>query len=67
MWNDFTESNPEFKKEELPESTYFHDKEADANRLAELIVNEKRKQVPIYIIGTKKLKRIYQKSEQKIL
>ncbi|SDE91298.1 Uncharacterized protein YhfF [Pricia antarctica] len=43
MWNAFTESNPEFKKEELPESTFFHDNEADANRLAELIVNGKKK------------------------
>ena len=43
MWNDFTESNPEFKKDELPESSYFHDNEADANRLAALILNGKKK------------------------
>ena len=43
MWNNFTESNPEFKKDELPESTYFHNNEADANRLAELILNGKKK------------------------
>ena len=43
MWNNFTESNPEFKKGELPESYYFHDNEKDANRLAELILNGKKK------------------------
>lgn len=43
MWNAFTISNPEFKKDELPASTYFHNNEADANRLAELILNGKKK------------------------
>lgn len=43
MWNNFTESNPEFKKDELPDSDFFHDNEKDANRLAELIVNGKKK------------------------
>ena len=43
MWDNYTKSNPEFKKDELPESFYFHNNEADANRLAELIVNGKKK------------------------
>ena len=43
MWNDFTKSNPEFKNDELPESLYFHNNEADANRLAKLILNGKKK------------------------
>ena len=43
MWDNFTESNPEFKKAELPESYFFHDNEEDANRLAELILNGKKK------------------------
>ena len=43
MWNNFTESNPEFKKEELPDSHPFHNNEYDANRLANLIVNKKKK------------------------
>ncbi|WP_233267588.1 ASCH domain-containing protein [Algibacter sp. L1A34] len=42
MWNDFTESNPEFKTGEQPDSDYFHNNETDANRLAELIVNGKK-------------------------
>ena len=43
IWDNFTESNPEFKKDELPESSYFHNNEADANRLAELILKGKKK------------------------
>lgn len=43
MWNNFTDSNPEFKKDELPDSDFFHDNEKDANRLAELIINGKKK------------------------
>ncbi len=43
MWGNFTESNPEFKKDELPDSEYFHDNEEDANRLAELVLNGKKK------------------------
>jgi uncharacterized protein YhfF len=43
MWNNFTKSNPEFIKDELPDSEFFHDNEKDANRLAELIINEKKK------------------------
>lgn len=43
MWDNFTESNPEFNKDELPESFYFHNNEEDANRLAELILSGKKK------------------------
>ncbi|XMO87582.1 ASCH domain-containing protein [Algibacter sp. AS12] len=43
MWNNFTESNHEFKKDKLPDSDFFHDNEKDANRLAELIINRKKK------------------------
>ena len=43
MWNNFTKSNPEFKKDKLPESWYFHNNKEDANRLAKLTVNEKKK------------------------
>ncbi len=43
MWKDFTESNPEFKDSEMPESWYFHNNENDANRLAELVVKGKKK------------------------
>ncbi len=43
MWNSFIESNPESKKDALPESWYFHNNKKDANRLAELTVNGKKK------------------------
>ncbi|WP_179336028.1 ASCH domain-containing protein [Winogradskyella costae] len=43
MWNNYKESNPEFKKDELPDSDFFHDNKKDANHLAKLIVNEKKK------------------------
>jgi len=43
MWHSFTESNPEFKDNEMPESWFFHNNEKDANRLAELIVTGKKK------------------------
>ena len=43
MWNNFTKSNPEFKKEELPQSDFFHDNKEDADRLAELTLNGKKK------------------------
>jgi len=42
MWNDFTESNPEFKNDEIPESDFFHNNEKDANRLAELTLTGKK-------------------------
>ncbi len=43
MWGNFTESNPEFKKDELPDSHPFHNNKEDANRLAELILSGKKK------------------------
>ena len=43
MWSDFTKSNPESKNEEIPQSDFFHNNKKDANRLAELTVNGKKK------------------------
>ncbi len=43
MWDDFTELNPEFKNEELPESFYFHNNEKDANRLSALVLKGQKK------------------------
>ncbi|QLG44110.1 ASCH domain-containing protein [Costertonia aggregata] len=43
MWGDFTQVHPEFKKDELPESWYFHDNKEDANRLADLVMKGKKK------------------------
>ena len=43
MWNNYIETNPEFKDEEIPESDFFHNNREDANRLAELTLNGKKK------------------------
>ena len=43
MWTDFTQSNPEFKNSEIPESWFFHNNEKDADRLAKLTVDGKKK------------------------
>ena len=43
MWNNYIEKNPEFKKDELPDSHPFHNNEYDAKRLADLIVSGKKK------------------------
>lgn len=43
MWNNYIESNPEFKDEEIPESDFFHNNREDANQLAELTLNGKKK------------------------
>lgn len=43
MWNNFTESNPEYKNTEMPESWYFHNNKEDANRLTQLVVNGKKR------------------------
>jgi len=43
MWNNFIEANPEFKEEALPDADFFHNNKEDANRLAELTVNGKKK------------------------
>ncbi len=42
MWEDFTASNPQFKNHEIPESWFFHDNKADADRLANLTLNGKK-------------------------
>jgi len=42
MWNNFTESNPEFKKDELPDTEFYDDDEKEAERFAELIINKKK-------------------------
>lgn len=43
IWNNFVEAYPEFKKEDLPESWYFHNNKEDANRLGQLVVTGKKK------------------------
>tara|TARA_R110000868_G_scaffold380402_1_gene646390 strand:+ start:75 stop:659 length:585 start_codon:yes stop_codon:yes gene_type:complete len=43
MWNKFIEFNPKFKDDEIPESDFFHNNREDANRLAELALNGKKK------------------------
>lgn len=43
MWNNYIKSNPEFKEEKTPESDFFHNNKEDANRLAELTLNGKKK------------------------
>ncbi|CAM3513874.1 ASCH domain-containing protein [Zobellia roscoffensis] len=42
MWERFITSHPEFKGEEQPESWFFHNNEADANRLAKLVLEGKK-------------------------
>ena len=43
MWSDFTKSNPEFKKEPLPDTEFFDNSEEDYHRFADLIVDGKKK------------------------
>ncbi|WP_430908874.1 ASCH domain-containing protein [Maribacter sp. 2-571] len=43
MWANFIASHPKFKEAELPEAFYFHDNEKDADRLASLVVNGKKR------------------------
>ena len=43
MWNDFIQSNPEFKNDKIPESDFFHNNKKDANRLAELTLAGKKR------------------------
>ncbi|WP_340154173.1 ASCH domain-containing protein [uncultured Winogradskyella sp.] len=43
IWNRYTKSNPKFINDELPDSWFFHNNEADANRLADLVVTGKKK------------------------
>jgi len=43
MWGDFTKSNPEFEKDEIPDADSFHNNAEDAKRLADLILSGKKK------------------------
>jgi len=43
MWDDFIKSYPEYRKDERPESWYFHNNRGDANRLADLVSDGKKK------------------------
>ncbi|MGC1516390.1 MAG: ASCH domain-containing protein [Maribacter sp.] len=43
MWSDYTGAYPEFKNDEQPESDSFHTNKEDADRLAQLILNGKKK------------------------
>ena len=43
MWDDFTKANSEFKNEPIPEADFFHNNREDANRLAKLTLNGKKK------------------------
>ncbi|QCW99824.1 ASCH domain-containing protein [Aggregatimonas sangjinii] len=67
MWQDYIASNPKFEGQEIPESDFFHNNRADANRLAELTLNGKKKassglyslykyyQVALPKVGTKQI------------
>ena len=67
MWNNFIESNPEFKNEELPNIDFFDNSEDDYHRYADLIVTGKKRQVLVYIFGIKMQMLICQKKEQNLL
>jgi len=43
MWDNYIKTNPEFKDEEISESDFFHNNREDANRLAALTVQGKKK------------------------
>jgi len=43
MWNNYIESHPESKDMEMPESDFFHNNKEDANRLAKLTLNGRKK------------------------
>lgn len=43
MWNNYIKANPGFKNEEMPEPEFSHNNREDADRLAELTVNGKKK------------------------
>jgi len=43
MWNNYVASHPEFKDDEIPGTEYFHTNKEDADRLAALTVNRKKK------------------------
>ena len=43
MWDTYTKSNSDFKDNDIPESWYFHNNKEDANRLAILVIEGKKK------------------------
>ncbi|WP_149275349.1 ASCH domain-containing protein [Pareuzebyella sediminis] len=43
IWNDYIAVNPEFKDKAVPESDFFHNNRADADRLARLTLTGKKK------------------------
>ncbi|UWX55245.1 ASCH domain-containing protein [Maribacter litopenaei] len=43
IWEDFTQVNLAFKDEEMPESWFFHDNQKDADRLAKLVIDGKKR------------------------
>lgn len=43
MWNNYIKSNSEFATNEMPEAESFHNNKEDADRLADLILKEKKK------------------------
>lgn len=42
LWESYTASNSEFKTDELPDASYFHNNKEDADRLAKLILEGKK-------------------------
>lgn len=43
MWESYIKSNPEFKNDEMPDSWFFHNNKKDADRLAKLTLEGKKK------------------------
>ena len=43
MWQNYIQANPKSKHEEIPESDFFHNTKEDANRLAQLTLEGKKK------------------------
>ena len=61
MWNNYIESNPEFKDDEIPASDFFHNNREDANRLAKLTLKGKKKLLRGYLVYINNMKLIYPK------
>lgn len=43
MWLNFTQSNPEYRNNKLPDSDFFHNNKEDADRLGRLTIKGKKK------------------------
>lgn len=43
MWEDYGQAHPEVKSEGMPESWFFHDNQKDADRLAKLVIDGKKR------------------------